>query len=139
MSRLLEKPFDLQDLHEAVDGALAGCKAGEGLGPPIAALTVGIAGELEFTSQRATEILAAAGISLEVTHLDEVVAGDSLELLAASEEDWVEVRPRSDSGEGWLMRARRRAGQTGWLAVFWPLEEEQRRSEPRVRMMCEMR
>jgi DNA-binding NtrC family response regulator len=37
------------------------------------------------------------------------------------------------------MRTRKRPGLVGWLAVFCPLEEEQRRSDPRMRMLLEER
>ena len=40
VSRLLEKPFDLRDLHDAVDLALGDARDGDAIGPPIAAIAV---------------------------------------------------------------------------------------------------
>ncbi len=139
VSSLLEKPFDLKDLHDAVDGALSGSSTGDSLGPPIAAIAVGTGGRLEFASQRAQELFAAAKISNDVQHVAEIIGGDPLGLLAASEEDWVEVQPFAAGEDSWLMRSRRRPGNVGWLAVFCPREEEQRRSDPRVRILLDVR
>jgi hypothetical protein len=41
--------------------------------------------------------------------------------------------------EGWLIRARQRPGKVGWLAVVCRREEEQRRSDPRVRILLDVR
>lgn len=139
VSRLLEKPFDLQDLQDAVDVALADSKVGVGLGPPIAAIAVGTTGNLEFASPRAVELLSAAKISTQAKHLDEVLTGDAMALLLSSETDWVQVQPITGLGQRWYIRSRRRPGQVGWLVVLCPLDEEQRRSDPRVRILLDVR
>ncbi len=139
VSRLLEKPFDLQDLHDAVDVALSDAPAREDLGPPIAAIAVASDGRLEFSSTRACELFVEYGLPKEASTLAELIEGDAVDLLARAEDDWVEVRTRSAAADVWLMRARRRPGQVGWLAVFCPREEEQRRSDPRVRILLDVR
>lgn len=139
VSRLLEKPFDLRDLHEAVASALVDTPAGEGLRPPIAAAAISEAGRVEFATQRTGELLAAAGIPIGDDRLDQIVAGDAREILERAEGDWVETEPVTGVGPGWLLRTRRRPGGLGWLCVFCPRDEEQRRSDPRVRILLDVR
>ena len=139
VSRLLEKPFDLKDLQDAVDVALTDASTREDLGPPIAAIAVAADGRLEFASSRAVELIRQHGLSPEVATLAELIEGDIVSLLARSEDEWIEARTRNANEDVWLMRARRRPGQVGWLAVFCPLEEEQRRSDPRVRILLDVR
>lgn len=139
VSRLLEKPFDLQDLHNAVDVALARAPTREELGPAIAAIAVASDGRLEYASARAIELMQQNGLNHEAPSLDQLIAGDPLALLERAQDDWVEVRTRSRREVVWLMRARRRSGRVGWLAVFCPLDEEQRRSDPRVRILLDVR
>ncbi len=139
VSRLLEKPFELRDLHDAVDLALGDPKDGESLGPPIAAVAVGAAGELQFVSPRALETLAALGLPREAARFDELIVDEPIAALEGAEHDWVEVRTRGARAHVWLLRARRRPGGVGWLAVICPREEEQRRSDPRVRILLDVR
>lgn len=139
VSRLLEKPFDLEDLQAAVDVALSNSNEVDGLGPPIAAIAVGSSGELEFSSQRAIELLRTQGLPVDAGSLADLIEGDPLELLMQSEIDWVEVDPKAGAEKGWLIRSRKRAGQVGWLTVFCPRDEEQRRSDPRVRILLDVR
>lgn len=139
VSRLLEKPFDLKDLQEAVDAAVADASTREDLGPPIAAIAASSEGRLEFSSSRAADLIREAGLPSEAVSLEDLIEGDAMSLLARSEDDWVETRVRNAREDVWLMRARRRPGQVGWLAVFCPREEEQRRSDPRVRILLDMR
>jgi len=69
VSRLLEKPFDLAELHSAIDLALADPAHGEALGPPIAALAVAASGALEFATDRAVRpevsIVGTGGVGAE--------------------------------------------------------------------------
>lgn len=140
VTRLLEKPFDLRDLHDAVDVALADATVERESGPPIAALAFGGAGELEFASAHATELLATIGLSPELGRLDALIEGDAVALLQASEEEWTEVTPRGRGATGrWLMRSRMRPGRIGWLSVLFSREEEQRRTDPRVRILLDVR
>ncbi len=149
ISRLLEKPFDLQDLQDAVESALSESGPRRELDAPIAAIAVSTDGQLQFASQRARELMQGVGLPEEPGHLEDIIEGDTKALLLAGETDWVEVHPRGpNAGAGgssngprqtWLMRARTRPGRVGWLGVFCPLEEEQRRSDPRMRILLDVR
>jgi DNA-binding NtrC family response regulator len=142
ISRLLEKPFDLQDLQDAVESALSQSSERREFDAPIAAVAVGTEGELQFTSHRADELMREAQVPGNAKFLSDVINGDSQVHLKMAETDWIEVHPRSPAGipdQTWLMRSRVRPGRVGWLGVFCPLEEEQRRSDPRMRILLDVR
>ena len=142
ISRLLEKPFDLQDLQDAVELALSQSNERRNLDAPIAAIAVGIEGELQFASHRADELMREVQVPESPRVLSDVIKGDALAHLRLAEDDWVEVHPRTAPGvadQTWLMRSRMRPGRVGWLGVFCPLDEEQRRSDPRMRILLDVR
>ena len=139
VTRLLEKPFELQDLQDAVDGALSHEALGEGDGPSVAAIAVGADGDLQFSSTGASELIEGAGLSPELGRLDRLIEGDALAQLGDAEQDWVEVTPCGGAAGSWVMRARMRPGQVGWLAVLCPRDDSRRRNDPRVRILLDVR
>ena len=139
ITRLLEKPFDLRDLDEAVSSALAHPNEGPELGPAIAAVAVDSAGAIQFSSERAQQIFAAAHLPATPSRLADVFEGETLALVESAESDWVSIRPRGHKAPEWLIRSRRLAGRSGWLVVLCPREEEQRRSDARMRILLDER
>ena len=147
ITRLLEKPFDLRDLDEAVSSALAHPNEAPELGPAIAAVSVDSAGAIQFSSERAQQIFAAAHLPSTPSRLADVFDGETLALVESAESDWVSIRPRGrnapnnapNNAPEWLIRSRRRAGRSGWLVVLCPREEEQRRSDARMRILLDER
>ncbi len=140
VTRLLEKPFDLRDLQEAVRLAATGTPLPSDAGPPIAAMAVSPEGEIVFASDRAGELLESLELAREgPVRLEALIGAEALERVGLAESDWVEVRTQIDPPQTWLMRARARPGGIGWIVVFCPLEEEQRRSDPRVRILLDER
>jgi len=135
--RLLEKPFDLQELQDAVRQAVSATAVQGEVGPPIAVMAIGLKGGIQFSSARAIELLALVGLPVGPTNLREVVVGDALERLEAAESDWVEVQSRGALAQPWLLRARRRPGRAGWLVIVCPRDEWQRRSDPRLRLLLD--
>src|SRR5690606_17983003 len=85
--RLPEKPFARSDPEDAVTSALAGPAAATELGPAIAALALDPAGRIQFASERARQLCAAAGLPARPTRLAELIEGDGAALLVASETD----------------------------------------------------
>lgn len=141
VARLLEKPFDLSDLDEAVTSALTKPGAASEVGPAIAALAIDPTGAIQFVSERARQLCAAAGLPPRPGRLAELFDGDGdgSALVEAAEADWVAVRPRGRASEDWWMRSRKRAGRAGWVVVLCPREEEQRRSDARMRILLDER
>ncbi len=139
ISRLLEKPFDLRELDEAVSSALAHPHEGPELGPAIAAVAVDPTGAIQFSSERAQELFVSANLPSTPSQLGEVFDGGALALVESAESDWVSIRPRGQKAPEWLIRSRRRAGRSGWLVVLCPREEEQRRSDARMRILLDER
>lgn len=139
ISRLLEKPFDLRDLDEAMSNALSRPNEGPEVGQAIAAVAVDSGGAILFSSERAQQIFAAANVPPTPSRLAEVFEGEALALVESADSDWVSVRPRGHKSQEWLIRSRRRAGRAGWLVVLCPREEEQRRSDARMRILLDER
>ena len=137
VSRLLEKPFDLQNLQDAVSDAMTESTGRDGQGPPIAAISIDEGGGLNFRSPRASELFEAAGVPRNVTRLDEIIQDDVAEALEGGTQAWVEVQSRHDASHCWLLRSRRRPGRIGWLVVLCPREEEPRRSDLRLRILLD--
>lgn len=139
ISRLLEKPFGLEELQDAVRFALAGSEDRRDRDPPIAALAVGNDGQIQFASPRVRELFTEVSVPADPSRLEDVIEGDIETLLDEGGTKWVEVHPQGDSKQTWLMRSRRRPGRVGWLVVLCPLEEEQWRSDPRMRILLDVR
>lgn len=139
IARLLEKPFDLQDLDDAVSSALARPNDGADLAPGIAAMAVDASGAIQFTSPRAQQLLAASKLSPPPAHLADMIEGDALALVEEAVGDWIPVRPRGPGAQDWLVRSRRRAGRAGYMIVLCPRDEEQRRGDARIRILLDER
>ncbi len=139
ISRLLEKPFDLQDLDAAVSSALARPADGADPSPGIAAIVVDASGTLQFASQRAQQLFAASKLTSNPVRLTDLIEGEALAAVEAAVSDWTAVRPRGQRTQEWLLRARRRPGRAGFLIVLCPREEEQRRGDARIRILLDER
>ena len=139
IARLLEKPFDLQDLDDAVSSALTTPSRGADLSPGIAVIAVDPSGGIQFCSVRARQIFAAANLVATPQQLSELIEGDALESVENAVTDWVSIRPCGQRTQEWLMRSRRRPGRAGWIVVLCLREEEQRRSDPRIRILLDER
>ncbi|MBY0402189.1 response regulator [Myxococcota bacterium] len=139
IARLLEKPFHLEDLDEAVSSVVGRSEGSTALEPTIAAVALSVTGEIQFASERARQIFAAAGLAELPEHFSQIIDGFTIEGIEESESDWVSIRSRGPVAAEWWMRARRRAGRLGWLVVLCPREEEQRRSDARMRILLDER
>ena len=92
--RLLEKPFDLKELQEAVrEAGSTAAITGEPEEAAIAALAVDLSGRIDYTSERASEMLTAVCGPRGAGRLENVIEGDAMALIRQAESDWVEVSP----------------------------------------------
>ncbi len=139
IARLLEKPFDLQDLDEAVASALARPSDRADLSPGIAAIVVDAGGAIQFASSRARQLFEMSKLPPMPAQLADLIEGDALALVEEAVGDWVAVRPRGQGVQDWLVRSRRRAGRAGYMIVVCPREEEQRRGDARIRILLDER
>jgi len=137
--QLLEKPFDLADLREAVRRAVESEPHGNGRGGPVAVVDLDAKGFIRFASRRARELFGRTPAGSEAAHLKDVLGDDIVEALAGSEPDWLALDPVGKSQEKWLVRTRRRAIDGGWLVVIFPESEQARTTDPRVRILLEHR
>ncbi len=142
--QLLEKPFDLADLQDAVSRALVTAAPDEGRSRPVAVVDLDAKGAIRFASARARELFAhVVGEGVPVAHLESALGqGIVGRLPEAESEEWIRVALPSESGasgEHWLLRARQRATDGGWLVVICPEQEHGRISDPRIRILLDHR
>ena len=154
--RLLEKPFDLTELQRAVrDAALLGATASPPASEseddalsvyqnaPVAAIAVNAAGGIEFVSERARELFAESPLGRDPETLQELLGPTGVERVIEAEGAWIPLGADGTGDAtsllgGWI-RARLRDGGAGWIIVMVPPDEEQRRSDPRIRILLDDR
>ena len=137
--QLLEKPFDLTDLREAVDRALHNGPATSHRGRPIAVIALDDKGFIRFASPRARELFELTSGGSAARHLSDVFDGDVLLDAGGMDSDWRALEPRGLPDVKWLFRARQRENDNGWLAVICPEHEQSRTTDPRVRILLDHR
>lgn len=137
--QLLEKPFDLQELKQSVDRALQ-------LPPPTSPSNRAVAvsdldekGMIRFASPRAWELFSAANGGVRPDRGQDVFGEDLLSLLRRSGDGWTPVAPQHLPDAAWLLRARQRDSDGGWLVVVCPESEQGRTTDPRIRILLDHR
>ncbi len=134
VSRLLEKPFDLSELHGALEMALAE----DGPLKPsstIAAMAVGSQGEIQFASDSAKGFFKAAGISENTPTVAKAIGDIANYALTSAESEWVEVTPLGGLDQTWFLRSRPWPEGAGWLVAICTREQQQNRNDPRLRIL----
>ncbi len=137
--QLLEKPFDLQDLQDAVARALQARVPSKGRSRPVAVLDCDAKGFIRFASPRAREIFARLNGESTIRHLQDALGSEIVEELGQSDSEWISSTPFGSPNEKWLVRGRRRERDGGWLVVICPEDEQARTADPRVRILLDNR
>ncbi|MCK6485163.1 MAG: response regulator [Phycisphaerae bacterium] len=113
---LIEKPFKLTRLHDALRTVLAAEKPAPPE-PQVAVMLVDAAGDLMHANARARTLMhEALGGEPPHSFADMFAAGASPDLSAASH-GWVEARTASRRGVTWRIRTRPLLEAKGWLVV----------------------
>ncbi|MFK7897176.1 MAG: response regulator [Myxococcota bacterium] len=136
VSRLLEKPFDLRDLHDALEHALADDEeVKRSSASTIAAMAVGPAGEIQFASDSAVAFFEEAGLARDTPTVEAAIGENADLVLTGAESDWIEVTPLGTPSESWFLRSRPRPEGAGWLVAICTREQQQNRNDPRLRIL----
>ena len=134
---LLEKPFGLSDLRDAVLRAAATPPAPSRV-RPIAVVQTAQDGRIDFASLRARELFEGCDVQ-EPGFLAELMGAADIERLAAAGRDWVDIRPKTARPVRWSVRARRSddGDECGLLLVLVDADDDSARSDPRVRILLD--
>lgn len=143
MLQLLEKPFNLEDLSQAVASAVETRRESEvdGNTPAIPVLEVERDGSLPFVSERARQLLQQVSNGQEFKRLQDVFGGDIMDHVGESVAEWVSVDPTAHPEQRFQIRSRWRGAEEGapWLVVVSPESEPEWTSDPRVRLLLDHR
>ncbi|MFQ5805781.1 MAG: response regulator [Phycisphaerae bacterium] len=137
VSKFIEKPFELDELREAVR------RAGSATPAPrrqttIAVLEVDRDGAILFANSRARELLASAVAGGDGENLREVFDPVAFKQIPAATRRWVTVSPRSAAQPAWHLRAREYAGLEARLLIVVPDGQRHGRQHPAVRMLLDL-
>lgn len=141
--QLLEKPFDLDELRQAVQRASQAEKKPSRM-TPLAVIELDMEGKLHFVSSRARELFETTAGGREPSQIQDVLGGETISQLESAAADWITCTtlPSTNSSEGpehWMLRARRLTGDAGYLAVILRQDEQVLTSDTRVRLLLDHR
>ena len=113
VTQMLEKPFDLEELHRAVVDA-AQLRPASGTGAA-AVLEVAADGAIRFANDRARSLLTATQAGRDTAHVADLLGPGFTKIFDAAVTDWVEVEPLDVFGPVESVRTRRRHEEDGGL------------------------
>lgn len=139
--QLLEKPFDLGELKQAVQKAVAAERRPDRVSP-IAVVELDLEGKLHFVSERARELFAQTAGGRDASQLQDVLGREIIPQLQHALDDWVDcatlsAADREDEPERWLLRARSLSDRDGYLVVLLREDEQPLTRDPRVRILLD--
>jgi CheY-like chemotaxis protein len=135
--QLLEKPFDLGELKQAVQKA-ADAEHRPGRVSPLAVVELDPDGKLHFVNGRARELFAQTAGGRDASRLQDVLGREIIPQLQHGLDDWVDCAtlPAADHDEDepvrWLLRARSLSDRAGFLVVLLREDEQPLTRDPRV-------
>ena len=141
--QLLEKPFDLDELQQAVKRAALADKT-PGRMSPLAVIELDMEGKLHFVSSRARDLFERTAGGREPSQLQDVLGSQIISQLENAAADWITCAtlpsPDSeDAPEQWFLRARHLNNEGSYLAVILREEEQVLTSDTRVRLLLDHR
>ncbi|MDP6981153.1 MAG: response regulator [Myxococcota bacterium] len=139
--QLLEKPFNLTDLQEAVENA-AHTTTTPGRSASVAVVEIDNEGKLHFVSKRARQMFDHTTGGRDASQLQDVIGADALALVDAAQQDWESASIDLATGESfetetWIVRSRRLTGGAGYLVVLLDEQERPLSNDPRVRILLD--
>jgi DNA-binding NtrC family response regulator len=132
--RFIEKPFELHEMIDAVNGAAAtkhtGAIALFGL------LEVDSRGRIANTNCKSREMLARTAAGPDAQRLDELFGSEAISYLVESNERWVRIQPAAREPVEWLMRSK--TWPDGGILVVLPSTSESLQGDPLVETLLEV-
>jgi two-component system, response regulator RegA len=104
--RFLHKPFELEDLEDAVRAALQQ-QPSPVPAPALGILEVSLSGEILFANERARHLFSYTHAGREAATLDAVLPASVVSSLDTAVPEWIAVRPLASHSVKWMLRAGR--------------------------------
>ena len=139
--QLLEKPFNLDDLQEALEEAERATVV-RGRTTPVGVVEIDGEGKLHFANARARTMFAHTVTGRDASQLQDILGANALDLVQAARDDWVSTpvdlaTAEAGESESWIMRSRPLTGGPGSLLVLLDEEERPLSNDPRVRILLD--
>jgi len=143
--QLLEKPFNLIELQQAVEQALS-AQPLPAKAPPLALVEIDLEGKLRFKSDGARNLFAKTAGGSDASQIQDILGGRALGQIEESLGDWVLCSAVQSMEAGaettpkrLLIRARHSNSGAGRLLVIVPEEERASTADLRVRILLDHR
>lgn len=141
--QLLEKPFDLGELKQAVRKASAARRKPD-TARVLAVVEVNLEGKLHFMSDGARELFAETAGGSDASQLQDVLGSEIIAQLGRALDDWVSCATLPPTGLGdeptrWLLRARMLSDGAGFLVVLLREDERRLTNDTRIRLLLDHR
>ena len=132
--RFIEKPFELQEMIDAVNGA--GTTKHSGQIALFGVIEVDSVGRIVNTNCKSREMLERTNVGPEARRLDELFGADAITHLVESNERWIRGHPAAGEPIEWLMRSK--TWPDGGILVVLPSASESMRGDPLIETLLEI-
>ena len=132
--RFIEKPFELEEMVEAVSSA--GATKYTGSIALFGLIEVDSRGRIVNTNCKSREMLSHTVAGTEAQRLDDLFGADAITHLVESNEQWVRIQPVAREPVEWLMRAK--TWPDGGILVILPSSSESLQADPLIETLLEI-
>jgi FixJ family two-component response regulator len=132
--RFIEKPFELEEMVEAVNSA--GATKYTGAMALFGLIEVDSRGRIVNTNCKSRQMLACTMAGTNAPSLDELFGADAITHLVESNEHWVRIQPAAREPVEWLMRSK--TWPDGGILVVLPSTSESLQGDPLIETLLEI-
>ncbi len=132
--RFIEKPFELEEMIDAVSGA--GATKHSGQIALFGVIEVDSVGRIVNTNCKSREMLGHTSVGSEAQRLDELFGADAITYLVESNKRWIRGHPAAGKPIEWLMRSKTRPD--GGILVVLPSASESLQGDPLIETLLEI-
>jgi CheY-like chemotaxis protein len=132
--RFIEKPFELDQMIEAVSSA--GATKRTGRIALFGVIEVDSVGRIVNTNCKSREMLERTSVGPEARRLDELFGADAITHLVESNERWIRGHPAAGEPIEWLMRSK--TWPDGGILVILPSTSESLQRDPLIETLLEI-
>jgi len=132
--RFIEKPFELDDMVDAVRGAAA--TKHTGAIALFGVIEVDSRGRIVNTNCKSRDMLSRTRAGPDAQRLDELFGAEAIRYLVESNENWLAIRPAAREPVEWLMRSK--TWPDGGILVVIPASASSLQGDPLIETLLEV-